>query len=277
MPKLVSTGRTISTTEYQERKRRARRRKLILVGALVAAVLAGAVIILRLGALRIKEVVVEGALATSPAAVQALASERLAGNYLFLLPRESIFLYPRGGIERAVTAAFPRFGAVSVSLHGLSTLFIEVSEREPFAIFCAETCFFLDEGGFIFDKAPSFSEDVYVVYHAEGVAPALGESLLTRESFANVARFVNFFSAMKLVPREVFLKGDAATLSLSSGAEVLWRARDEAEKLEENLKAFLESDALKSETRFWERAATVDLRTPNKVFYTFKTESAEQE
>lgn len=269
MIKIVSTGSTISSTEFREKKRRAKRRRASLVGGGVLLILILFTVLMHWNKLRVKVVEVHGALVTGEAPVISLTASHLQGAYFWLWPKDSILLYPKKAIVSDLMAKFPRFGSASVSLSGLSTLEVLVSEREPFALYCSEECLFVDDTGFIFDKAPTFSDGVYVVYHLPTTDLTLGHSVLERDSFINVNQFINDLKTLGLVVREASLVDNIVTFTLDSGASLSWRLNSSADEIFGNLSAFLKTQG----PGFWQTVATVDLGTPNKVFYSFKTKS----
>ncbi len=270
--KIVSTGKTLASSEFHQKKVKAKRKRLVTVSSTLFVLFIGLILMSRLSALRISAVEVTGATVTGKEPVGAKVEEVLAGYYLWVVPVNSAFLYPGERLEKTLLEAFPRFSSVEASLNGFSTLSIDVSEREPAALYCAEEkCYFLDESGFIFDRAPVFSDGVYFTYtKAEGIPEPLGEQFLPREDFKSLAGFVEKFKKFGLTPQKLSVNMDVRTLTLSTGAIVYWLMKSDLEKLSLNLDSFLNSPEIKGQQDFWDRVAQVDLRAENKVFYTFR-------
>ncbi len=269
--KIVSKGNTISTPEFRTKKMKARRKHLSLVWGLSAFLLVAFIAALHLTALRIQSVSVTGADATGADAVENIIRQEISGSYLWIFPKNSALLYPERVIEAKLLATFPRLSVADVSLDGLSTLAVDVLEREPFALYCASACSFLDESGFIFDKAPTFSDGVYFIYTDMRREPkVLGEAFLPTEAFAALAAFVRKIHNLGITPVSLAMYEDRNTLLLTTGATLLWQEGVDVNGVYADLEAFLGSEAIQAETNFWGRVVEVDLRTPNKVFYRFR-------
>ena len=272
--KIVSTGRTISTDEYYRRKVKERRRKRIIISGGVLLVMVALVLLLRIDAFRIRDISVSGAAVIGADTVETKVREALAGNYLFIVPRDSALMYPKRTIIKELQAMYPRFSSIELSLEGVETLQIDVVEREPFALYCegeVSPCYFLDDQGFIFDRAPIFSEGVYFLYTSEAeFTNPLGRALLPREEFRAVSEMVRKLKTWRIQPRRLALAEGEYQLFLESGARIRWLRGNDTSMVLSNLESFLSSDAIKDQNNFWEQLSELDLRTDNKVFYSFK-------
>jgi hypothetical protein len=272
--KIVSTGRTISTTEYYEKKLKERRRRRLLVVGCLLLVAGLAVFLSRLEQVRIREVTVSGARVIPEDKVIAAASEAISGYYLYLIPRNNALLYPRQGVEETLSQTFPRTSSVSASLAGMNALNIEVSEREPYALYCPPgeaTCYFLDYQGFIFDISPTFSEGVYFTYSFESPLPdPLGREMLPVEEFQALAQFIEGLPRLGLDAYRAVISADSFEVILPREARVLAPRGVNLALIYSNVGSFLESDEIKGDKDFLSRFSELDLRTENKVFYRFR-------
>lgn len=269
--KIVSTGKTISTPEFRDKKRRVHRRRLIIFSSLIFAFIVLVVMLLRLERFQIQTIVVSGALVTGSDKVTSAVEEALSGRYFWLLPKRSAPIYPNGQVEAELARRFPRFSSVSLALNGFNELDAEVVEREPFALYCADVCYFLDKEGFIFDYSPTFSEGVYFVYASE-VPPLnpLGTRFVPPEEFAALSKFIEKIDALGILPRLLTISLSDARLQLEDGGEIIWRRGTDFAHVQSNFESFLGSKEIKGEKDFWQRLETLDLRTGNKVFYRFR-------
>lgn len=270
---LVSTGRTISTSEYLERKNKVRRKKLIIIGSGIFLVLVTLILLMKLPQLQIKEVQVSGATVTGEEAVRAALEESLSGSYLWLVPHSNVIFYRKGHMKAELAKQFPRFSNIEVSLDGLEILSVSVSEREPSAMYCENTekCFFLDERGFIFDEAPSFSEGVYFVYsHDPALSEPLGQFMIPTEEFAALKQFIESLKPLGFRFLSGVISFEDISLQLSGGGVMIFKRGEDLERLTINLTAFLRSPTIAGEEDFINRLSQLDLRTTDKVFYKFK-------
>lgn len=279
MVRIVSTGKTLSSPEYHQKKKERRKRKLIIWSAVVILVVVAVVMGTRIGELHISEVRVEGAQVVTSEEISRNVLETLRGRYLWLIPKANAALLPRTQVRKNLEQEFPRLRSISLSLDGRQALAVTVTERKPFALYCpsvekpkdASACFFLDENGFIFDEAPAFSGAVYFVYASEApLTSPKGTFFLETERFQELSTFVAALSRLGFEPLVLKVGEKEATLTVSSGAKVVWNLKDDSALLYSNLESLLATEEIKKDAKFLERVRVLDLRTPNKVFYRFQ-------
>ena len=115
--------------------------------------------------------------------LSAYTMQAMQGNYLGIIPRDSIFFFPEGHIRADLLAAHPEVAAVSVFRNGFTGLSIKTDNRVPIARWCggeirsdlvSPKCYFFDAKGFIY----------MAVNTATGSSTPLN-SFMVYESFAN--------------------------------------------------------------------------------------------
>lgn len=104
----------------------------------------------------------------------------VSGRYLGLFPRDNSLIYPRSNIRDAIRSAYRDVESLAVRRSDRHTLTVAISEKKPAALVCATlpdfdgndltlddsgACYFTDEVGRLFKKAPSFSGAVYNRYY----------------------------------------------------------------------------------------------------------------
>lgn len=277
--KIVSTGTTLSTPEYFEKKKQARNRKFIVFSSVFVLLLAAAVLISRVESLLIKDVSIEGARVVTSEKIADSVKNTLASKYLWLVPKSNFAIYPRNEVKEELMKDFPRINFVALSTEGFERLVVAVVEREPYALYCpteilsqdALACYFLDDTGFIFDKAPAFSGLVYMIFTSEvPIEEPLGARLLPVQEFASLKEFLSRLPSLGLKPVSLEIKERDYEAVNSTGSKLIWKRDNDAKLVLSNLEAFLKSDAIKTEENFLKKLSSLDLRTPNKVFYKFK-------
>lgn len=271
--KIVSTGATLASPGFLEKKQKARRKKLKIFCGALFVLLIGAGFLLRIQSLRISTVTISGAQAIDAAKVETAVKELLLGNYLFILPRDSAFLYGNGRIKEELMKNFPRFSSVQISLSDFKELGVSVVEREPFALYCGEGtggCYFLDKTGFIFDNSPAFSDGVYIVYTlTPQFSEPLGTAYLPVDEFTPIAEFLSKLPSIGALPLSLILKENEFTLIIKGGAKILWPRGSDMNRIYANLEAFLMSPTISADKEFLLKVRELDLRTEDKVFYRF--------
>ncbi|MFA6397669.1 MAG: hypothetical protein WDK96_02375 [Candidatus Paceibacterota bacterium] len=100
----------------------------------------------------------------------------LNGRYLFLFPKRNSLIYQKGRIKNDLLEKLKRISEVKIDLKKWRTLQIEIKERPNEYLWCGDessigsnfenNCYFIDGDGYIFDKAPYFSGDVFLDFMA---------------------------------------------------------------------------------------------------------------
>lgn len=273
--KIVSTGATLASEKFLEKKRRARKRKLTIFFSILVTLFIGAIFLLRSSVFRVRDVVVSGNEVIQSEDVSEGVMEILSGHYLYLIPKDSAFFYRSTAIKEGLQRKFPRFSLVEVSLSGLHTLDISVVEREPFAIYCetlsVSPCYFIDDTGFIFDAAPIFSEGVYLVYTQDvPLESPKDKEFMQRDEFWELNEFISSLDRLQLEISTIEVGDRDITMNSKAGIEVLLRRDSNLGLTQANLEAFLSAQEIKSDPDFWNNVVRLDLRTENKVFYSFQ-------
>jgi len=269
--RIVSSGRVINSSEFYKKKQRRRRVQLILLAIGFLSVLASFIYFVRQEKFLITGVVVEGENVVQKEELVRTAESLLKGYFFWTMPRASIFLYPRRVIKHSLASAFPRLKSVDLALDDSRQLVVAVDERAPFALYCISDCFFLDEEGFIFALAPSFSSGVYFVYVTENpVLNPLGKRFITIEEFKSLSRFMETLTALSIRPSVLDVGDNEYRLTLLESGQIIWRRESDLALIESNLEAFLSDNSIRAQENFLDRILYLDLRTENKVFYKFR-------
>ncbi|MDP3763128.1 MAG: hypothetical protein Q8Q92_00500 [bacterium] len=274
--KIVSSGRVLNSREFYEKKKKRRIIKLVLLFVGLLAFFSSLVYLSRQERFLITEVTVSGENVVGKEEIISRVKDLLRGRYLWIVPRTNALVFPRSTIKESLLAEFPRFKSVSLDLDGFHNLFISLEERIPFALYCAKIdtaeCYFLDEDGFIFVLAPSFSSDaVYFVYTTEGsLVNPLGDRFMPVGEFKMLSSFIKNLAVLNVYPVGLEVGDDKYSLLLPKGGEILWRKTDNLTVIHSNLEAFLSNDSIRAQNNFLDNIIYLDLRTENKIFYKLK-------
>ncbi|HBB44215.1 MAG: hypothetical protein UW27_C0003G0043 [Parcubacteria group bacterium GW2011_GWA1_44_13] len=235
---------------------------------------------------QIIQINVEGANAVSTDEVRAIALDKIIGNYFLVYARNNSHLFPVGEINQTLLHTFPRIASVSAVRDDEHTITINISERKPYALWCVEEpsskdCWFIDEGGFVFDKAPEFSKGVYIEVYGKLVEKKAGEPLrasLPYDRFAIANGFTKLLRENIGKPFRIYIKSEdeiEVTIHTSAKhpflADVVMRFKDTSDPA--NLVNNLEKAIL---TQFPNNIAPkkklqyIDMRFGNKVIFGFE-------
>ena len=278
-------------TDILKRSRQRQAAKQIRRGIVVVitlAIVAGfSAVVAHYHSFLLTEVVVSGNQTLSAAAFSAAATQILDQKYYYLWPKRSRWLYPRESLTAALASAFPRLSEVEVTTDQ-QKLILQVTERQGVALWCrVEECYFVDDVGYIFVRAPHFTGNPYLVISSPLVGEPIGQRPLSAGDFKKI---LTAAENLPLIWWEALRsKIEVVRADYQSGAD--WyltlrplAATDEAEAfvvrlsltpaMEEtlgNAAAALTTEAFSEE---WQTRAGrldyFDLRFPPKVFYTFR-------
>lgn len=277
--KIVSSGKVLNSSAFYRKKKKRQRLQFILLTIGFLLILASFVYFSRQERFLITEVVVMGEGVADQEEIVRTTERLLAGYYLWIIPRAGELIYPRHAIEESLIREFPRLKSVDLGLAESKTLRIGVEERLPAALYCADTlnpgntseCYFLDEDGFIFAPAPSFSGVVYFVYAAEApIEDPIGKEFVASEEFRVLAKFIEDLATLNLRSVALELGKSGYRLLLSTGGEIRWRRDSDLALIRSNLESFLSDASIRARSDFFDKILYLDLGTENKVFYRFK-------
>ena len=274
--------------EMKKRKRRVFWRKVFLITFGFLVIIGIFSYVSRNAKVNIYTVEISGNEIIDTKLIKEIVDEKLIGYYLKLFPKTNFLLYPKGAIKDELGNRFKRLKNISFELKDINTLKISVAERTALYTWCGEnlpelnmdeqTCYFLDESGFIFDEAPYFSGEVYLrFYGLDGINlenPA--GFYFSRKIFNNLITFKKNIEEMGLKPRAFYVSGDGEVKMLLSIAgarknpEIIFKADTDFNKVAENLQAALDTEPLLSKFKIqYSFLQYIDLRFGNKVYYKF--------
>lgn len=245
--------------------------------------------------LTIHDIRVEGNHVVETQSIIDVAEARMAGNYLHLFSRANAALYPNTRMKNDLFADFSRISAVDISLVNLKTLSIKITERKPEYLWCGidipatdaasfqNTCYFLDDAGYIFDQAPYFSGNIYFKFYGwpHGSPPDdfSGNHFLPADDFEKLVYVKNSLANLNLKPDMFKVSADGdyeiyledPTGKSDARPKIVFNKGNDFEKIINNLSSALNSEPL--QTDFKNKFVSllyIDLRYDNKVYYKFK-------
>ncbi len=250
-------------------RRNSRRRSLKTIALLlVPLLLIGSLIyVLRLDSLQIKTVEVEGVVALNSDDIQNAALESIGGNYLWIIPKSSIFLVDGGGLEQTILGEFARVQNVNVSKSISGSLKIKIAERTSSGVWCSGSgaCYLFDSLGLVFARAGE--EDVSGKVVFKGVLQ--GDPLLKK--FGTEAEMKNYFEVLDhlqsggLEVSSLYVEStDKATIATSMGDIIFTPTDPNVNGTCENVLLLISNERGRNpEAQF----QYIDARFGNKLFY----------
>lgn len=265
--------------EYLRRKRKILYIKMGLFLFVLALLFVGLVYLSRIDRFRISNVEFSGGLLVSGEKVKEETLNFLNGNYFFFFPRNNVFLYPHDSLQDFLKDKFKRIDTISISTDNQKTVRINITERGMYALWCedvssgdpSEKCYFMDDNGVIFSKAPSFSGDAYFKFYGSistSTDPIGNTYLASTTKFLDISRFVERVKGTDINPVGLLVKDDGEyDLLLSHDGKVYFDDLQSFDKTADNLETLLKTIGT---TTNLSGIDYIDLRFGNKVFYKLK-------
>lgn len=262
MRKLFSSPKAI-----RKRRRRSVGRAVLFVFAVIGLIF-GPSLLTKNPHLLIRELSLTGAAIVPENEILSRVEKELAGDWAGLYAKANIALYPQNAIRRTLLSEFPRLADVRLELDNFRGLAIEVSERIPKALWCkADECFFVDESGFVFDKAPQFTSDVYFTYETELLGNPIGQFVLSPDELTGARTFIEGLAFLDLSARSVAVAEGDATIALSDKTKIIFELSSDPSRALSNLESVLTDPKLSLRDGDHINVSVIDLRFGNKVFY----------
>ncbi len=116
--------------------------------------------------LEIKYISVQGNNALNAEELAVTVERKLAKVRFKLFYGGTVFTYDKKSIIDDLLREYPRLKRVNIRADGISTLILDIDEREPSAMWCAyiknikHDCYFMDENGFVFEKISDLNDAI---------------------------------------------------------------------------------------------------------------------
>lgn len=234
--------------------------------------------------LQIKNIVIEGNKVLTKEEVKKKVEEELAGKYFHLFPKTNIFFYPKEAIVTFLRQDFPRIANVSDDLDTERILFVSLTEREPFSLWCGkeipetptnETCYYLDDQGYVFGKAPSFSGNAYFEFYGKGTLPLndpIGHNFMPLVSYQQILKIKERLENFQVQPIGIFVADDgSAEFMEKNGYKIRFNTDQDVSSLLSNMQTVFQSSSWKGTIQSG-TLEYLDFRFGNKVYYKYKNQ-----
>ena len=277
--------------EIRRKKHKSAKRKNLIVLVIVLLLICSFAFSSRINKVNINQITISGNKIIETKEIETIIQKEIAGNYFWLFPKTNFLIYPKNKIIKELNSKLKRLKNVSININNFRLLDVKVSEYEGKYLYCGilipvlrdsindNKCYFLDSDGYIFDKAPYFSGDVYFKFYGDSLLSNENPSgsYLMKDKFSKIIEFKNSIEKMNLKPTSFYLNenGEEGNFSLFGepgiSPKIIFKVDGDYEKLAENLQAAISVDPLKTNLKTKSSSLLyLDLRFGNKVYYKFK-------
>ncbi len=273
------------------RKEKIRRKKrFFLISFLLVVICVNMLYILNHPFLKLKEIQISGNETILEQDIQDFLSLNLEKKFLFLFPKNAIVFVNPQSLARSVENHFPRIYAVEGKIIDGNILTLNIEEREPHSLWCRnksyendfdEECFFADQRGYIYSRAPYFSEGVFEKIYTNPEALEIGKEVLDKKDFSDFFDLIKYLEEKhKMFFTQFLMQENGGTKLYFSLLEdrlveqepfLIYDQLISYEQLKENMKLLRKVKSFQKEFR--ERPSDlimIDFRIPNQLRYTFK-------
>lgn len=199
---------------------------------------------------------------------------------ILIFPTKSIFLANLQEIEKNLLEKFPKISQANLKRQFPDILILGIQERQPLFIFCKdpELCFYLDEGGVIFDPVQNnISNEVEEISEMEPFLKIkdvrsqemnLGEKIITDDLLGGIKEIIlELRGNLGISPKELTLFEERVEIQTTQGFGIYFNSKEDILNQLQNLNLVLEKE-IPPESR--ENLEYIDLRFGNKVYYKYK-------
>ena len=281
---------TSKRIEDMKRRRRARRTRLtILIFVLITSLIYALGYFSSDRRVVINNIVVTGTQIINASDVETLTRQEISGKYLYFFDKSNAFIYPKNKLYSDLEKSFPRISKLSIYRDNFNTLHIDISERAGKALYCGkeipevqseigENCYFINNDGYIFDKAPYFSGNIYFKYYLDTTFnDPMGNQMLPQETFHEYARFIDSVTDLGFKPIYLTIEsnGDSSLYldhSLSNTSpKIVFKNDSDLVTVIDNLTLSMNKPEFANEINSkYTTLLYIDLRFKNKVLYKFQ-------
>lgn len=278
-------NRSFHNPEYAKKKRKRAILRIVWFFVLTVILVGGFALLTHYKKTTIDNIVVNGAVLLSPEEIKSKTLDYISGNYYYIFGKSNALLYPKKNLTEYLIKQYPRIKNIEIGLSDYHTIEIDLSEREPVALWCdtapseistttdpnlVPNCYFLDQSGFVFSPSPDFSGDAYFKYY--GLLPyesAIGSSFLSSsDKFGELSKFASAVKALNITPLYIVAKNqDEFVMYIYGGGQILFDDKEPLSKAATNLQLLLQKANLVPQKNGELFVEYIDLRYGNKLYY----------
>lgn len=286
---MTRRSRILQSPKVIEKKRKKNIITAFLFSFCIIIFLIVVVLFFRLPFLQISYINIEGVKTLNTSEIKEKVSESLIGYYLYFIPRSNIFFYPKSLVKEKLIESFKKIETIEIKRESTKTLRVVISEKTPIALACRsfheetideknidnENCYFVDKDGYVFEKAPQFSNGIYIRYYVitDLGDDIVGTNFIDSSLFQKMQNMIEIARKSDIYPTGILigLEGDYEMYIKNkdnSETTVLFDNRAPFDKTISNLIAFiLDSRTKKRNATSTTSFDSINLRFGNNIFY----------
>lgn len=259
--------------KFRRRKRQLFLKRISIISFIFVSVFLGAAYFAD-RSLRVTEIKVLGIEGISDAEIKNYAGDFLGEGLLFSWFKENIIFFKPKNLEEELKKQFSAINNIEVSRNFMKkTVEIQIGERDNWAVWCGQKCFYMDNEGIIFKEAPKFFGQLFLKINDEReVAFKIGDRVIDALVLKNLNDFMDKSGGAGLMIKNMdvneggefllYFKNETASMK-DTELKILLDAQTDFGAAYENLKLVLNEVFEKKVNKI----DYIDLRFKDKVFY----------
>lgn len=281
--------KTLKPHQKTKRELRHRRRKILSISFLSIFIITSFIWFMNYDRFKISDIRISGNRIVLQEDIYESINTYLERKIIGVLPRNNVLLTNTKQIERNIKNTFPKIYNAKVLIKDGSKLIIEVEEREPHSLWCKdknyesdfeEECYFADQRGFIYTRAPYFSAGVFEKIYTTNNVLQIGEQVLDKQDFDSFFDFTNtLYDDYGIGLDRVFIDDRNETrIYINSLLKenfqykpyIIYHNTDSYKIIKRNIDLMINHDLFKKEfNEYPERLEFIDLRIIDQIRFKF--------
>jgi hypothetical protein len=253
-------------------------RKLSVLSICVLFLISIFILFLTNDKIRIKEnIVINGNTSISTEDILKIVNDELNKRYLFFIPTDNFFLLRRDSIKESIYSDFKKIKEIKINIDNFTYLILEIEERKTESLWCDnlpdkyEKCYFMDEEGFIFAKAPDLTLNDFKKFFGLIEDDVIGKQYFSKEEFFENKKMITEIEKIGFLPKYfVALSNKDFEVIFSGGAKICFDRTDSVDNNINKIKVLIQEGLIKIDKDFIDTLNHIDLRYGDKIHYDFK-------
>ena len=221
---------------------------------------------------RIKNIVISGNTSVPSETILKLVDNELNKVYLWITPTDNLLLLRRSAINNQILDNIKKIGSVRILIHGISNIEVAVLERKSSNLWCkgipsnTKDCYFMDSSGFVFQEAPTFSDDSFTKFFGLITADDPIGSIYFVNNFNNIYSLFSKFRDMSFQPKYFNASSENEyEIIIFGGGKIFINNKKPFTTSLVNLQALIDNKYIKIDDSSLKKIKYIDLRFGNKV------------
>lgn len=278
----------VKTKKEQKQKRK----KQLFISLLIIFILADFVWIMNHKRFKFSETRISGNETILEKDINQNIDGFLNESLLGVLSKNNVLLVNTNKIEKRIENSFPRIYNADVLIKDNRILIVEIEERKPHSLWCKnenyisdfdEECYFADQKGYIYTKAPYFSDGVFEKIYTTSDVFKIGEQVMDKSDFLDFFEFTNnLYQEYNISISRIFVNDRNETRlyirsllnkQFKENPYIFYKNTDDYESILLNIGLMLNHEIFKVDwKKIPDRLLFIDLRIDKQIRFKFITD-----